>query len=484
MAEASSTGRAVALALLTLASVAAGFLSASVETDEPLVAAATLNGDQQAFAVNLTEGERAQIAMADDAGEATAAIYDPDDRLVEHVELRSGDPAEIQADTGGDWIVMQTGGDGGDLTIATSREGSAPLADRVEPLEIQEARRTLATQDEGALSVQQALRIDRQPAVMFLAVDGEAEALSGTIRSQDGPVFELDVETLNGTRSLAEGPGTVELTPANLEPGRYQVQVEADRFDGTVELVHRSYLRPGAASLPTNATPAGLADHGIPVAAGTEGQAFEVDPQGSDRIVIAAARDTTARVRVYDGYDDVTAIARVGPGGGYQWDFGEDADEATVERSTVPVRVSERYVVYISALGGHGDRVYLMLPGLRSAQPAPQLELVDREVHLGAGTLATSEEHQVEARLSGGLVAIDLTIEDTASSEHRIRVTGPQGLIFVHEQGTSAAGVTQETRHNQDPSHFSDGRFVVRVDEEYTVEGDAWVTLKHYKRPS
>lgn len=480
MGSAQSTARTVGLALLTLTSMAAGFLAASVDTSDPLAAAGTVDRTDRAYGLDLGAGEEVRFRLPDDADPVRLALYDPDDRFFDDVELSGGDTATVIADAGGRWVLLPTSEQSGNLTVRTGPETDGSSQQHLRPLPVHQVERTILEQDDGELDHRFALRLDRRPALAYLKVTGTAKALDASLSSESGRVFEVAAPRLNGTQSAMQGPGDVELSPGDLVPGIYRLEATAANFSGEIELVHQTYLRSEDDRPIVNASLPGLEDQGVPVAAAKEGTAFRVDPQGADRLVLAAAHDTTASVYVYGEDGDIATITHLGPEEGYQWEFG-DEDRESLETAEIELDPSRTYVVYIASLAGHGDKVYTLLPGLRTARPAEVLDLRETRIHLGAGTLTTDHSNQVEAKLDGGLVGIELEIEDAASASHRVRIAGPNGLVLMHEERTSVAGESAQTRHQENPAHFSDGRFTVRVDESYTADGDVWVTLRSYE---
>lgn len=482
MAEGSS-GRAVTLAALTVASLAAGFLATHLSaTSGDFDQVGRVDVGSKAYGIDLTAGQRMRLERSGDASALGVAVYDPQDRFFAHFRLDHGEPVEVLADRSGTWVIVPTLGDGANLTVSVATGDAAGEVGALDPLPIRKGERTVVDQEAGALDARMALRIHRRPALAYLAVDGTAQGLDASLRSETGTVFSLEAAQVNSSDARPPAPRSVELSPGHLVDGTYHVTASAERFEGRLVLVHATYVRSDGSDPLSNASLPGLEDEGIRVGSAHRGEALLVEGQGADRLRFAAARDTTARIYVFDGQDDLTEIVRMGRGSGYRWEWSEEAANATLETETIPIDGTSRYAVYVETLGGHGDRIHVLLPGLRTAHPAEELEIVQTRLELGGETVTREATQTLRQNLSGALVDIELSIQDLASDEHRIRVSGPRGLVLDHREQTTLAGESLSRYHQEHPSHFSDGRFRIRVDAETTVESQVELRLFHYRR--
>lgn len=486
MLSAQDPTRILGFLLLAMVSLTAGFTTVSwaQEDKAPLEPLASIGPNMDAATVDLEHGETLEVHVHTDGPQAAFAIFDPEDELREHAHLEPGEHASVRADMDGSWIVMPTSGDEAQAALVINTDDADASMDRVGSIPVEAHTRVLTEQDGGALDEQRLVGIERAPAMVHLRVNGQADAFDARVTSPEGVVFEGGAASVNESQPLTLG-GNMTLDPSRIEAGLFQVDARAEAFDGSLELVHTSYVREEALLDLVQEPVPGLAEAGIPVAALTGGEGVHVTVAESGRIVFAVEPGGGATVRVYDGSHDVRAIVDLGEEEeGFDWDFEED--QARVETRAVNAPEGSSLTVYASTVDPGDDdegRVYVLEPGERTASPAMPTRFEDTRFTFEGGVAPTTNTHSAEARLPGGLVGVSLDVDAVAGWQHSIRVVGPLGLIYEHvREGTVAGeGVEQRTRAN--PSHYGDGDFTVRLTESSTVESQVQVTLTHYVPP-
>lgn len=478
--------RTLGFLLLAMVSLAAGFTAVGWAQNDgaPLEHLASIGPGMDAATVDLERGETLEVHVPSDGPPAAFAIFDPDDELREHADLEPGEHASLRADRDGSWVVMPTSGDEAQAALMINADDAEASMDRVGSIPVEAHTRALTEQEGGALDEQAWVGIERNPAMVHLRVNGQAEAFDARITSPAGVVFEGGAASLNESQPLTLG-GNMTVDPSSIESGLFQVDARAESFDGSLELVHTSYVREEALlDLVPEPVP-GLAEAGIPVAALTGGEGVHVTVGEPGRIVFAVEPGGGATVRVYDESHEVRAIVDLGEEeDGFGWDFEED--QARVETRAVNASEGSSLTVYASTVDPGDDdegRVYVLTPGERTASPAMPTRFEDTGFTFEGGAASTTSTHSAEASLPGGLVGVSLEVDAAAGWQHSVRIVGPLGLIYEHmREGTVAGeGVEQQTRAN--PSHYGDGDFTVRLTESSTVDSRVQVTLTHYVPP-
>lgn len=474
------------LLFLTAVSLAAGFTAASFTFDEeaPLETFASLGPGADAATVDLHEGEALEVHVLDDWAPASFAVFDPSDGFHEHLHLVPGEHARIPIDQDGAWVVMPTSGEHPRAALVISTTDAEANMDRVTPIPVSEHAIPLEEHEGSPLEDRRwVVEIDRKPALVRLAVEGRADAFEASVIGPGGVVFEGRGDTVNGSVPLALGPN-VTVDPSGIDAGLYQVRADAEALQGRLELVHRSYVRDASrVDLVPEPVP-GLAQEGIPVASLSQGEGVQVTAGASGELVLAAEPGTVATARFYDDAHTVRAIVDLGEADGFDWDFGDG--EETVETRSVNAEEGSAWTVYASRVDSGGDeegRLFLLVPGERTAQAAQEVMLQETGFTFEGGAVSTTNSHSVEARLPGGLVDVDVRVDAVAGFEHAVRVIGPLGLVYEHVDEMTLAGERVQHEERSTPGHYSDGAFTVRVSESTTVESTVHVTLVHYTAP-
>lgn len=474
----SMTTEAVALTLLTAVSLAVGFLAASAPAqDEDAAPLATLGPGGEAFEVSLEQGETLTLVAPEQTHPGRFALFDPDDEVIAHPSLEAGQRASFPIEQAGEWVLMRTTGPPTRLDVGILSPQD-PTMERVQSIPVQEHRLSLTEQPADPLELERPLEIHRKPALIHLDLDGNAEAFQATVESQEGPVFETQARSLNETDDLLE-PAATTAHPDAIEPGIYQVTAEAELLEGELFLTHRTYVRNQESLEVAQATTPGAQREGVPIAAIREGAAVHVDGDQHREIVLAAHAQTSATALVYDDQDHVRAVVGLNEAEGYDWEFSDEA--APLVETTKLHLPPGPHTVYVSNLDGEDDQLYLLAPDARTANPALEASLDETRISLDSGTVSTGEEHEVETHLPGGVVDISVDIEEAASGDRSVSVLGPLGLLFHHDEQTSAAGVSVESETISNPSHFTGGTFTVQVEEGQSVDASVHVTLTYYE---
>lgn len=481
MGAASTAGPSLGLVIVTLASMAAGFMVAQTPAPETFQAVGDLGPPGEAYGVELDRGQTVRLSSSGALpGAASVAVFDPGDRLVEHVRLDDGSSTELSAGRAGTWVLVPTGTAAANVTVEvpTEQMPAPPLS--LEPLSMRTVEEPVAELEGEALDVRRELEIDRRPALAYLALEGNVTGLDATVRSPTGRVLDADTPEVNGTRPLLEGTDGVRLSPAHLVPGAYRITARGDRLTGTLSLVHATYERPGQDRPRLNESVPGLGSKGVPVAVAGQGQAVLVDAQGADQLRLATAPATSAVVYIYD-QDDVDTIVHLGRGDRYSFDWGSDTGSG-IQTAALGVNGSRSYVAYVEEVDGESDAVHVLLPGLRTAAGGRTLEITEQRVHVDGSSVELDGYAQVETNVTGGIVGVSMRNEDTYSGERRVRVAGPHGLVFEHLQRNVVAGDATTQHQRENPAHYADGPLTIIAESDTTVEGDVWVTIRSYVR--
>lgn len=462
---------------LALVSLSAGFLAASVSTDGTAVEpAARLGPGGEAFAVDVRAGETLRVTAPETAGTLPVAVYGPDDALHAYEPLGPDEAVEATAEDAGTWVVMPLAAEA-PVEVGFAGADEPAGTDRVTPLPVRAHERPVHEVGQAQLNETTLVSLDRRPALVGLRAEGQARNLTLELRSDAGPVFEAEAAALDGTLGLEAAPEAATLTPANIRDGLYQLAGSADAFEGQVSLVHRTYDRTPDRDSDANTSLEGIASMGVPVAGLEGGEAVHVDTDGIDRLRFVVG-DGSAKARLYGPDDGVHAIVELAPRVGYNWGFPED--QSPLVATTVSTPRDDVYTVYAVGLDDV-DRLNVLAPGERTAplgEPAP---IEETRVSLGGGAATTTQTHEVETSVRGGLVHVSADVQASAARGHEVSVTGPQGTIFLYEASASAEGEPVDERVQRSPHHYSDGDFVVRVHEEYAVDGGVEVVLSSYR---
>lgn len=477
----SSAGPSLGLVVLTLTSLGAGFLAANVPAEEPMHPIGQIASVDHAYGVDLGAGEQLALSLDEAApADASLAVYDPRDRFVEHVELSAGEQTVLTASRAGVWVLVPTSAPPSNLTVALPEDQTQIPQRPLHELELRTVEHPLTSSNGSSVEVRESTTVDRLPARTYLSVDGTAEGLDATVRTPVGPVFEVESATVNGsTARLSERAGTA-ADPGNLVTGTYLVRASASSLQGDLTLVYTTYERPDHERPPVETAMQGLSEKGVVVAAIGEGEAVSVDAQRARELRLATARETSAKALVYEG-DDVETIARVGGTQGYEWDWTNSSKPA-FRTSTLPVNGTSSYVLYADSIRGRGDTLYVLLPGLRTAEGGRELDIVRSSVALEGGTVSSQGHKQVDVVLEGGLVAIETDVDDVYSSSYEIRVDGPEGVVYEEVSRNSVAGRPASTSGRVSTAHFGDGTYTVILDSDESLDGDMRVTLHAYQR--
>ncbi len=473
----SNPSNTIGLALLALAGLATGFTIADASlSDDAGPALATLGPGADAFEVTLQQGETLTVLGPDEVT-VRYAVFDQNDTLVAHPELAPGDTARFPIEEDGAWVLMRTTGPPAPIDINIEPESQASM-DRVRSLPVQTHERVILEHDEGPLEDDAIVQLDRKPGLVHLDATGEANAFEARIETRNGPVFETGPASWNGTPELLTLPETRASVDA-IEPGPYHVTARAEGFSGEIRLVHATYVRSMEAPWIAEDAPSSLHDKGIPVASLSQGEAVHVDAQRAGRIVLAAAADATATLVVYDERDHARTVLGLNEAEGYNWEFSED--EEPFDARALHVHPHSTHTIYLDQVSGEDEKVHVLLPGLRTAEPAPDASVSQARVTLDGGAVSTSEEHEVQTRIPGGLVGVTVDTDATSQGQNTVRVHGPLGLVYVQQEGTTLAGepLERETATNQE--HFTGGAFTIQVEEEYSVDATVEVTLSYYE---
>lgn len=466
--------------LLALTSLTAGFLAASAPQEEgTLRASATLHPGGEAFQVSAQTGESIVLALAEAGPAADVAVFGPDDELRDRVTVGAQDePVRVSISRSGPWVLVPLA-EATPLDLKLESTGGDVLPAEVSSIPVREHTRSLAEQDEGRLDVDRGLLIDRRPAVAFLRADAEAANLTTSLSTAQGPVFEGEVDELDGTFGLDRLGEEATVTPRHIEAGVYAVQAHADAFDGELDLVHRTYDRTPDRGPAPNRSMEGLAELGVPVATLQPRTAVHIAAEDLTRLRFAVPGDASADVRVYNGENEVRADVEVEAQVQYDWDF--PSEEPSVSQRTVSLGTDDRYTVWAESVDGV-EAVHVLAPGVRTAdpgQPAPIAETT-LDVSFGAASNPGAED---ETELEGGLVDVTVNVDAAGAERVRAQVTGPLGNIYTYEERYHANGQAVIDEEQSNPREFTDGNHTVLVEVSNAVDATVETTLFSYRTP-
>lgn len=467
-------------AALALVCLSAGFLAATAGPGgEERVATARLGPGGEAFSVDLLAGETLHLEPEDGWKPAHVAVYGPDDELRAAGVPSTDDPLRARAAANGTFAVVPSGLDEGlDLSIEGTETTSTV---RVDLLPVAEHERVLTSSEGDPVNATVPVSLDRAPALVGLRVDGTAEDLDLTLRSEEGTVFEAQADELDGTLGPADAPADAELAPSAVTPGVYRATVEADALDGEVALVHATYDRHPGHAHAANTSREGLTEMGVPVAGLDAGEAVHVPTDGIDRLRLVVGSDASATLHVYNPDHRVQGLVDLQPRAGYDWGFPQD--QPAVVAASVPTPDDAIYTVYVAELVG-ADRANVLAPGERTVDPATEAPIEEKRVSVGGATASTSQAHVVETAVDGALVDIEAEVQALAARQHEVSVSGPLGNVFLYRAQNSVDGQPADASERENALHFSDGSFTVRVDESYAVDGGVDVILSSYQPPT
>lgn len=485
--------RSITIAALVVTSLLAGFVVATTASGQEFATVGTVAEDNQAYQLPLEEDQRVRFALdaADGAEnpEARFAVYGPQDRFFGYFDLEgANDDVDMLADATGSWVVFVTHANDANLAVQFDEERNA--SDEIlSEIEVNEHRRSVASQDGGPMDEQLALRLDVRPAVAFLEYTGDVQGLDATVSTEQGDVYRIRDGSANTTDDGAvHRSGETDLIPKNLADGTYKVQATADEFNGSLTFVYQTYDRGETrthtstenVSKQVNKTP--LADAAI-VARAEEHEAFRVPMQGAEELLLGVKGDASARVLVYNSSDDVVQIAEIEGQHDheYDWDEEENSSEQPGLRTVSLNATDEEHVVFVQDIDGNEDEVFVALAGLEDAEPAEKLKLEESKVVFDHGGNSTQSR---QVNLTGGIVGVGVHSQEVVSMERHVKVTGPLGTIAEVEKQASTFGWSWYQSYAMNSKHFSDGAIDVLFEqsEMNLGQGETTVTLHHYVR--
>lgn len=473
--------RRASFAVLVAISLVTGFLVATTATGEEYTTVGMATDDNQAYQLALMEDQRVKMSL--DAGDtdrvpaASFAVYDPDDAFFAAFDLQEDDDVELIADKAGDWVLFVTSTTNAQLAVQYADEDAAD-DDVLESIPVRVSERVIASQDEGALDEELALRIDPRPAAAHLEVDGEYESLDAALSTDQGIVHAIEDASANETQDGARQANQAStLDPANLVAGTYHVEAAADAFSGEIVLVHHAYERDHVDA--PEEIPDPLENLTV-VAAAQEHEAHQIDLVGVDELALAVDEDTSARVLVYGANDSVEHVVELEGERSYSHDKD---DNETQEAPLMDVQAvsleSDTATVFVQSLHGDADVVHVALPlEVDDEDRAEQLEIAVEEV-----TFTHQNEAQNETVvLEGGLVGVGTHSQDALTMDREVTITGPEGEIAHIQESLSTFGVSwMYHAYDVNEENFSAGEISVTFeDRSLLTSGETVVGLAHY----
>lgn len=456
---------ALGLTLIALAGASAGFLAASVPTPGetadvgpiPPGEARRLAPLESGLEVSTAGQGPGMLVLFDENGTYERTIRIPGDRVR---TLEGAEPVVRIA-----------------LVPATSAplELDLPSPDRTNVTETptRESTRTLASSGGGTVDADLSLRMPTRPASLALEVDGRARDLDATVRTRAGPAFRQ----VNATWPVNGTIGTARLFAGNLTNGTYRVSLHADRLDGRVLLVARTFDAANR-SAPLQPASQSLDRLGALTARAGPGEAWQLATQDARGVTLAVERGAWARVHLYDDDNRLARQVEVGQRGP-SWDWGSNGSSAPpyqAARLDVPDGV---YVLHVANTGGEANHtVYALLAGLDRADPARQLPIETKTVEVPYPAAPGSTSTRT-VRYPGGLVDLEVTGGQGPAVDRRVVVDSPLGVVF-REQTQAAvddqSGGTESVKHLE---RFGSGPLEIRVEADAAV-GSVEFAFEHF----
>ncbi len=474
--------RRASFAVLVAISLVTGFLVATTATGEEYTTVGIAADDNQAYQLELVDDQRVKLSIdagdADRMSAASFAVYDPNDQFFAAFDLEEGDEVEIIADEGGDWVLFVTSTTNAQLAVQYADEDASD-EDVLQEIPVRVSEHVIASQDEGALDEELALRIDPRPAAAHLDVDGEFENLDAVLSTEKGTVHAIEAASANQTQDGAQQAHQAStLNPANLLAGTYHVHAAAGAFSGEIVLVHHAYDRDKID--PPEEVPDPLEDLTV-VAEAQEHEAHHVDLSGVDEIVLAVDADTRANVLVYDANHTVQHVVSLeGERSSYS-DRNHDTNETQEDRMGIETVAldTESVTLFVQTLRGDGDVVKIALPVIADAEDhAQELEIALEEVTFTHENQAQNET----VTLDGGIVGIGIQSQDVVTMDRQVTISGPEGEIAHIEERFSTFGMAWwYYAYDVNYENFSNGDInVVFEDRSLLTGGQTTVTLAHF----
>lgn len=466
--------------LLALTSLTAGFLAASApQEDQTLRAQATLHPGGEAFQVTAGAGETIVLGLAEPGPPADVAVFGPDDELRDRVSVGDGE-TRVSIPRPGDWVLVPLA-EAAALDLRLESTGGDMVPAEVTSIPVREHTRSLAAQDEGPLDVDRSLLVDRRPAVVFLRAEGHGSNLSTRLATAQGPIYEAETETLNGTLGLDQLGDEASVTPRHIEAGLVAVQAHAEAFDGALDLVHRSYDRTPDRGPEVNRSMEGLPEMGVPVATLEAGTAAHVPAEDLTRLRFAVPGDASADVRVYNADHSVRGDFTVESQARYDWDFPRE--QPSIAQRTVSLGTDDRYTVWVGSVVD-AEAVHVLAPGVRTASPGQLAPIAETTLDLSGGAAATGgPPDEAEYELDGGLVAVGVNVDAVAAERVEASVTGPLGNVYLYEEQFHANGASIQSSQQTNPRDYTNGTHTVAVEVSNAAEANVEVTLASYRTP-
>lgn len=475
--------RKIGTAVLVAAAMLTGFLVATTATGQDYTTVGTATGDQEAYALAVEEDQRLRFQLEDpkEHSSATLAVYDPDDAYFASFDLEGEDDAEMITDKSGAWVVFVTQAIDADVAVQAAEAEDSSL--ELTPIDVTEERRSVAAQDGDSLDEQLTLRVSPRPAVAYLAAQGAYEGLDASLSTDEGTVHAIEDARANDTQSGERLSADAVFEPGNLVDGTYTAEATADSFDGELSVVYKAYDRGEVKAQPdteaeVNETPDPLED-ATPVTTAGYQEAHRVPTEGADELVFAVPHDSSAKVYVYNGSDEMAHVVEVGDDS-YECCSQEhhENESSEADRANVTASVeapAEEAVVFVRQIQDH-DEVVVALKGVQAAPAAEELELEHTEI-----TVDHSENTSASEEIEGALVLFEIEPSYDMSLEREVTLTGPLGEIAsMHQYGSGVAGWDEHEVHED---RFSDGEMVLEVHQEGLFEqGETNAVLTHYVR--
>lgn len=475
--------RPIGLGALVILGALTGFLLATSVSGAEYATLGTIEGDDRAYAVPVSEDVgrlRFQLDATRSQASAQISIFDPqDDFVASHKLSANGDRTNVVTDEPGRWVVFVHQAEGSSLLVETSRDAGASPPELTE-LPVDRDTRSLLREDGGKVHQQVVHKVDSRPAGLALDWSGHVSGLEAILTSEQGTVDRVHGGNANGSdRSQT----TRRQDPGNIIPGRFEASIEADHLDGEVSLVRFDYIRsPVTLEGATKQAQLEAARNGTIVARMQDGQAYAIDTVRASKILFWTNPDAHAHVRVFTDEDRFVNELALGrhegtcPSGCWSTVEGESSRIAQF----VDLAEPDTYVAYVSSVGEPNTTVSVAIPNVEEAPVASQLSVVEAEM-----TFETQlgQTHTKETRtLQGALVEARVDTEAKASSHRNVTIEGPLGVALRYEETASASEGSLYTASRSHVDRYTSGEFTAHVNTDWTARGSTTVRLTSYER--